>query len=90
MVFRREGHHPANALSGGRLLGDDWLARMKAAGAFNGRPRELRHNIWAIYCENRNAASSANVIFKTALGSVPGNAVVRAGLMTHRPGPFLQ
>jgi len=29
-----------------RLLGDDWLnGWMKAAGAFNGRPRELRYNM---------------------------------------------
>jgi hypothetical protein len=30
---------------------------MKAAGAFMGLPRELRHNMWAIYCENRNEAT---------------------------------
>jgi hypothetical protein len=30
---------------------------MKAAGTFNGRPRELRHNMQPIYCENRNGAT---------------------------------
>ena len=40
---------------------------MKAAGAFEGLPRELRirHNMGTIYCENRNGQSE-NVIFRTA------------------------
>jgi hypothetical protein len=35
------------ARPGWGLLGNDWLTRMdeKAAGAFNGLPRELRHNM---------------------------------------------
>jgi hypothetical protein len=30
---------------------------MKAAGAFNGLSRVLRHNMRAIYCENWNGAT---------------------------------
>ena len=71
---------------------------MKAAGAFEGRPRELRtrHNMRAIYCKNRNGATQQTFIFRTAspLGLPPirGYAVVRAGaarLQTPPPGPFL-
>jgi hypothetical protein len=45
-----------------RLIG--WHGGMKAAGAFMGLPRELRtrHNMRAIYCENRNGATLQTLI----------------------------
>ena len=45
---------------------------MKAAGAFEGLPRELRtrHNMRMISCENRNGAT-LNVIFRTASSGLP-------------------
>jgi hypothetical protein len=56
-----------------------------------GLPRELRHNMRAIYCENRNGATLKNVILRTALGnSRPRSAVVRARLvLLQPPGPFV-
>ena len=46
-----------------RLLGDDWLTRMKkAAGALRGRPRELRHNIRDGILREQERSNSASVI----------------------------
>ena len=36
----------------------------------DGRPRELRHNMRAIYCKNRNGATLQNVICRTACALV--------------------
>src|SRR4029450_13293427 len=62
---------------------------MKAAGAFMALPRELRHNMRAIYCKNRNGAT-LQTLFSGPRPRVPlgSSAVVRAGLFHHSPGPF--
>ena len=63
---------------------------MKAAGALIGLPRELRHNIRAIYYKDRNGATLQTLCsrlrsgFFVALRSV----VVRARLIAS-PGPFV-
>jgi hypothetical protein len=59
---------------------------MKAAGAFEGLPRELRtrHNMGTDILREQERSNSANVIFRTALGdltSPPKGAVVRARLV---------
>ena len=59
---------------------------MKAAGAFMGLPRELRtrHNMLAIYCQNRNGATLQTLLSGPRSGHGPRSAVVRAGLGTTR------
>jgi hypothetical protein len=64
-----------------------WHGWMKAAGAFMGLPRELRHNMRPIYCENRNEATLQRLFQDCAALRVPSRqerAVVRAGLVTTR------
>jgi hypothetical protein len=53
-----------------------------------GLPRELRHNMRAIYCENRNGATLQTLFSGPRPFSPPEHAVVRAGLMALSPGPF--
>jgi hypothetical protein len=45
------------------LLGDDWL--MKAAGAFNGLPRELRWNIRGYIAERNFVAKPQDDLLLT-------------------------
>jgi hypothetical protein len=51
-----------------------------------GLPRELRtrHNMLAIYCENRNGATLQTLLSGPRSGHGPRSAVVRAGLGTTR------
>jgi hypothetical protein len=64
---------------------------MKAAGAFNDRPRELHHNMQQTYCENRNGATLRNVISAPRTPSTPWSKRGCLGWVgfSPSPGPFL-
>ena len=60
---------------------------MKAAGAFEGLPRELRtrHNMGTVYCENRNGATQQTLFSgPRALRFHPDTRLLGPGLDHHR------
>ena len=65
------------------LLGDDRAAGMKAAGALIGLPRELRHNLGGIYCENGNGATQQTLYSGPGSPGVPPDTRL-LGLGHHR------
>ena len=56
---------------------------MKAAGALIGLPRELRHNLGGIYCENGNGATQQTLYSGPGSPGVPPDTRL-LGLGHHR------